>query len=230
LRDAACGHLGSDLRATADEILLADGLAVGEGHAEQRGGSEEWNVLSDETTADEAASDETREMSVDELEEALQEEASLNDDPADAVETPEPELEPALEGQESLWIDLPGEWHEVERAEEPEQVQVPEPEGRITVESRPRSEEETVFERHAHAREPEPTTVDEVEQLRRTRLAELVEEHPRAEEHARPAEEAEDRPDTTERVAYLFPRPETTEWNVRELSYDRRRRAQIHAS
>jgi hypothetical protein len=39
----------------------------------------------------------------------------------------------------------------------------------------------------------------------------LVEEHPRAEEHARPAEEAEDRPDTTERVAYLFPRPETTE-------------------
>ena len=49
LRDAACGHLGSDLRATADEILLADGLAVGEGHAEQRGGSEEWDVLSDET-------------------------------------------------------------------------------------------------------------------------------------------------------------------------------------
>ena len=31
LRDAACGHLGSDLRATADEILLADGLAVGRG-------------------------------------------------------------------------------------------------------------------------------------------------------------------------------------------------------
>ncbi len=81
-----------------------------------------------------------------------------------------------------------------------------------------------MFERNAHAREPEPTTVDEVEQLRRSRLAELVEEPPRAEE------EPEDRPDTTERVAYLFPRPETTEWNVRELSYDRRRRAQIHAS
>ena len=31
LKDAACGHLGSDLRATADEILLADGLAVGDG-------------------------------------------------------------------------------------------------------------------------------------------------------------------------------------------------------
>ena len=43
LRDAACGHLGSDLRSTADEILLADGLAVGEGGAEQRGGAEEWD-------------------------------------------------------------------------------------------------------------------------------------------------------------------------------------------
>ena len=42
-RDAACGHLGSDLRSTADEILLADGLAVGEGVAEQRGGAEEWD-------------------------------------------------------------------------------------------------------------------------------------------------------------------------------------------
>ncbi len=48
LRDAACGHLGADLRATADEILLADGLAVGEGEAEQRGGSEEWDLPPDE--------------------------------------------------------------------------------------------------------------------------------------------------------------------------------------
>ena len=217
LRDAACGHLGSDLRATADEILLADGLAVGEGRAEQRGGFEEWDVPSDETAPDEPASEETREMSVEELEEALQEEALSDHAPADAGA--------ALEGQETLWIDVPGEWHEVERAAEPEQVQVPEPEGRITVESRPRSEEEeTVFERNAPAREPEPATVDEAEKLRRARLADLVEEYPRAEE------EPEDRPHTAERVAYLFPRPETTEWNVRELSYDRRRRAQIHAS
>lgn len=229
LRDAACGHLGSDLRATADEILLADGLAVGEGRADQRGGSEEWDVAAVDDAAAEDGSDETREMSVEELEEALQEEAS----PADAGEAPEPaaaeppEPEPVLRGQETLWIDVPGEWHEVEPAAQPEALQVPEPEGRITVESRPRSEEEeTVFERHAHAREPEPTTVDEVEVLRRARLAELVEEQP----HASEEEEPQDRPDTAERVAYLFPRPETTEWNVRELSYDRRRRAEIHAS
>ena len=50
LRDAACGHLGSDLRATADDILLADGLAAGEGEAEQRGGSEEWDLPDGTTT------------------------------------------------------------------------------------------------------------------------------------------------------------------------------------
>jgi hypothetical protein len=32
-----------------------------------------------------------------------------------------------------------------------------------------------------------------------------------------------------DRVADLFPRPETTEWNVREIAYDRRRRAQVSA-
>ena len=30
-----------------------------------------------------------------------------------------------------------------------------------------------------------------------------------------------------ERVADLFPRPEPTEWNVREIAYDRRRRAEV---
>jgi hypothetical protein len=30
-----------------------------------------------------------------------------------------------------------------------------------------------------------------------------------------------------DRVANLFPRPETTEWNVREIAYDRRRRAEV---
>ena len=48
LKDAACGHLGTDLRATADEILLADGLAVGDGVADQRGGTAEWDAGNEE--------------------------------------------------------------------------------------------------------------------------------------------------------------------------------------
>jgi hypothetical protein len=98
-------------------------------------------------------------------------------------------------------------------------MQVPEPGGRIRVESRPRQEEETMSEHQAHAREPdEPTTVGEAADLRRARVAELLDERTQGSS------------DKSERVAYLFPRPETTEWNVRELSYDRRRRAQIRAS
>ena len=50
-RTPRAGHLGSDLRATADEILLADGLAVGDGAAEQRGGTTEWDL---EPVAEEA--------------------------------------------------------------------------------------------------------------------------------------------------------------------------------
>ena len=32
-----------------------------------------------------------------------------------------------------------------------------------------------------------------------------------------------------DRVASLFPVPETTEWNVREIAYDRRRRARVES-
>jgi hypothetical protein len=36
-----------------------------------------------------------------------------------------------------------------------------------------------------------------------------------------------ERPDLAERVAYLFPRPEPCDWDVPEVSYDRRRRADV---
>ena len=75
-----------------------------------------------------------------------------------------------------------------------------------------------MIEDHAHSRRPEPRTIGEAADMAGERVAELLEERPTQ------------RGDTAERVAYLFPRPETTEWNVRELSYDRRRRARIRAS
>ena len=67
-------------------------------------------------------------------------------------------------------------------------------------------------------REVQPRTVGEADQATHSRVAELLEERP------------DGRHRTSERVAYLFPRPETTEWNVREIDYDRRRRAQVRAS
>jgi len=56
LRDAASGRLGVDLRAAADEALLADGLAVGEGAAETRGATAEWGAVESPDPADEPVS------------------------------------------------------------------------------------------------------------------------------------------------------------------------------
>lgn len=44
LRRGVAGELGNDLRAAADETLLADGLAFGEGDVAERGGSTEWDL------------------------------------------------------------------------------------------------------------------------------------------------------------------------------------------
>jgi hypothetical protein len=228
LKDAACGHLGSDLRSTADEILLADGLTVGEGRAEQRGGAEEWDAPDDEPETDDLDLFETdpseleepppdlpvpdEDESPEELPgEDLPEELPSEDDPA------EREPEPVAVAQGELWMDV-GEavWETPGPEDVPESVKVPEPRGRITVESRPRFEEENLFaktQRHEDrarvAMEAEPAE---------GRVAQLLETRPRG------------RQKTADRVAYLFPRPATTEWNVRELSYDRRRRAGAKAS
>jgi hypothetical protein len=196
LRDAACGHLGSDLRSTADEILLADGLAVGEGGAEQRGGEEEWDGSTEPEPYQE-------ELEGEAPEEPLEE----------AYEDPAAEADPGPEE----WIDAPTEWEEPRRVSEPTFVrQVPEPGGRIRMEPDPHPEEQTVFNPQAGP-EP-PTTTLEPLPPRQERLAELLEDPPRGNRQ------------TADRVAYLFPRPETTEWDVREISYDRRRRARVHAS
>ncbi len=61
LRDAASGRLGVDLRAAADEALLADGLAVGEGAAETRGATAEWGAVESPDPADEPVSTEQEE-------------------------------------------------------------------------------------------------------------------------------------------------------------------------
>jgi hypothetical protein len=234
LRDAACGHLGADLRSTADEILLADGLAVGEGEAEQRGGPEEWDVAPTDIPAEE-----TREMSLDELETALDVPVaamtvtSNEAEPHAAVTKPEPdastdepqqgasehEPQPVGSGQEMLWMDVPGEWHDVPRERGNAPMQVPEARGRIRVESRTRQEEEPVHPSETQStHQSRSAPIGEAAEATHARVAELLEERPKQ------------RHKTAERVANLFPRPETTEWDVRELSYDRRRRAQVRAA
>ncbi len=69
LRGMATGELGSDLRMTADEILLADGLSVGEGSADIQGGTAEWRTV-EPAPERSIADEETREWQIPDLDEA----------------------------------------------------------------------------------------------------------------------------------------------------------------
>jgi hypothetical protein len=218
LRDAACGHLGSDLRATADEILLADGLAVGEGEAEQRGGSEEWDLPDEdddekeEDDLEEEGDDDDSEETPDDLEEDV-EVAPAGVQAASSEPASEAPVSPA--GQ--LWMDVSDEWQEGrEVRDDDEAMQVPEPAGRITIQSRPEPEEDhALASNQTRHEERQKIAMDAGERIH-DRFNELLDK--------RPPESRK----VADRVAYLFPRPETTEWDVREVSYDRRRRAEPH--
>jgi hypothetical protein len=240
LRDAACGHLGGDLRVTADEILLADGLAVGEGDAETRGGVEEWELPTTEHQEVDLEDEEIEPAPVAELRaepvapedvsepELLAESvgpANVSEPPAEPVEQPRPlgaVAEPAASKERArpalgqLWLHIREDWREDEEIRDPAPpMQVPEPPGRIMIESRPRPQEDEVIR--------PSQSIDDRSGTPTARPMTVVEaREPDAED---PSRFEPERSDTAERVAYLFPRPETTEWDVRELSYDRRRRA-----
>jgi hypothetical protein len=226
LRDAACGHLGNDLRATADEILLADGLAVGEGAMDQRGGVEEWELPTTEHQEVDLEDEMVEEAPVAKLPTEPVAPEEVSEPPAEPAEQPRPlgvvaERAAASQGRArpalgQLWLHIREDWREDEDARAPEPaMQVPEPPGRIKIESSPRPQEDEVI-RSSQSIEDRPGTPTE-RPMTVVGAREAV---------AKDASRLEpERSDTAERVAYLFPRPETTEWDVRELSYDRRRRA-----
>jgi hypothetical protein len=203
LKDAAAGHLGSDLRATADEILLADGLAVGDGVAEQRGGTTEWDL--EPVEAGEEPEGEGIEVDV---------EAHSADGIAEEVS----ELDARMSSDEDV-RDPASEQLVIERAQEIFGSQDDEP--------------------AAPAAAPELVAV-------RTRLAELDQAHTDDSEAAAPAspepapepvssspvlrlieQTRAERHQRNERLDGLFPRPETTEWSISEIAYDRKRRAKV---
>ena len=182
---------------------------MGEGAREQRGATAEWDL----PEAEEPIPDPDEVAEVLELEPA---EELLVPPPADENRAWEEDTD--LDWSEPDHV----EWGEPGEApiEDEGVLKVPELAGRITVERNPALEEENLLaDNHVHAR-----------------LRELDEEHrpaPRSEGGepsradellaARPAE----RQRIADRVAYLFPRPETTEWSVREVAYDRTRRADV---
>jgi hypothetical protein len=199
LTDAAAGHLGSDLRTTADEILLADGLAVGDGAGEQRGGTTEWDL---EPVSEEA----------DVLERA--------EGPQEPVEVGESdELE-----ETSLAEELDGITRKVSELDRRISPEASEPEEEMVI-ARARkifggeTEIETSqLEVVATDPGPAPSPPGEPDLQREPGSSPVLRliEQTRAERRAH-----------HERVAGLFPRPETTEWDVSEITYDRTRRARV---
>jgi hypothetical protein len=201
LSDAACGHLGTELRTTADEILLGEGLQVGEGARETRGETAEWNP--DVHDGDEDAGIETLS---EELEAAVTPPVDETEEPMEQQDVPEHGF---IRAQNLIHDMAPPEpefdWEEpsprAERERDPDPVgpgrEAEEPMGGIPA-------EEPMGEIRVLRPRPAESPVDE-----------LI------------ADSDQHRRDVANRVSFLFPRPETTEWQVREVGYDRRRRAEV---
>jgi hypothetical protein len=204
LKDAACGHLGSELRSTADEILLADGFAVGDGTAEQRGETAEWDLTAEE---------------LEDLEDQDADEGEIDDDD-EVVAVDEPDVDDGLLDEEGDIVDDgDGEGFE--------------PAGRITVQAYRQPEEESVTPRlkpnPALADERPTTVLDAVPDPQPVDQPEASGPGP---SEGSPvlrliAQTQAERRARADRMANLFPRPDDCDWNVRELAYERRRRTPV---
>ncbi len=238
LKDASLGHLGSELRTTADEVLLGDGLRVGEGTSDNvRGETAEWG----------GAIQEPEDYDVSMVEESpfageIPEpgsDASMPTATATPVaEMPTPGSDPsnptlsdfdqACEGSDPTVVEAPQfvraqnlihdhlapgvdpdfEWSEPAPRSERE----PDREPRLKL-----PERNPGVEVQSAAGEPE----EHVETRNEGRILHAVpDEGPVA---ALIADSDSHRKEVASRVSHLFPRPETTEWSVAEVGYDRKR-------
>jgi hypothetical protein len=209
LKDAAAGHLGSDLRATADEILLADGLAVGDGVAEQRGGTTEWDLepieARDEGEAIEVDADADSAAPI--AEEVSELDARINPDERERQHGD-------VEAEEQLVIERAQEIFGSQDDEGDAPEAAPE---LVAVRTRLAELEHELDQQHEHGEAAAPASVESEmpERVASSPVLRLIEQT-RAEREVR-----------NERVAGLFPRPETTEWTISEIAYDRSRRAKV---
>lgn len=195
LRRGVTGELGNDFRAAADEALLAEGLAFGEGAAGERGATTEWDLPAAQpvgraTIEDEPAALESElELEGDELEE----EALL-------PELAEPPAEPEdFEIPDADRIVVRAAKHEPEEAEEP-----------IAEETQPFAfveEDGTIVE---EPEQPRREVADWLEEVDADATMNFPARSNHLEDLARPPM---DREEVKARVEYLFPRTETN-WAV----------------
>ncbi len=217
LKDAACGHLGNDLRATADEILLADGLAVGDGAASQRGGTAEWGPADDAEIDEAETGEETQVLATEPLitETQTEEEPvsqrpdfiqpSFDESPLEGAAAPDSDGprygRDAPVVPREIWLE------DDDMNFEPDVDVIRQPERIRIARSAPDEGRTTGPSDFDSATRDRPLAEGESPVLR------LLELH------------SAEREATQARVANLFPAPETTDWEIREVAYDRTRRA-----
>ena len=223
LRDASLGHLGTEIRTTADEILLGDGLRVGEGSgADDRGETAEWGAAMREAeAADQLDASVIEESPFTEEGEPIDEYEPEEDLPMSEEPFAEPEGPKFVRAENKIHDHLapdvdPGfEWSEPAPRTERE----PDREPRFNLPERgPDSEAQS-------GATAENTDLDPPEPEGEVRILRAVpDEGPVA---ALIADSDNHRKEVASRVSFLFPRPETTEWSIHEVGYDRTRRAQV---
>ncbi len=186
LRRGVSGELGNDFRAAADEALLAEGLAVGEGSAAERGGEAEWNLEPgpEPATAEQAAAGDRE-----------PEDFDIPD--AERIRVSRTAAEPATTADQATAADP------ATAADQPTPFAFVEDDG--TVVEAP-EEEEPMIDQQTVPAEP-AGWLDEVDG---GATMDFPARSKHLEELARPPL---DREEVKARVEYLFPRTET-DWNV----------------
>jgi hypothetical protein len=183
LRDAVGGKLGADLRAAADETLLADGIAAGEGAATMRGATAEWGAIApdDEVEADPQG-------------------AEMLVDPPSPVETRTVVFDDAEEGTAVVT----GRRFVLKQGRSPEAAE--EEDGEMPNQLAQQRTQEAADDWLG-----ELGSSDTLDWPERPAALKMLDKRPAERQAAR------------DRVEHLFPRPESTEWSVKELDYKRRR-------
>jgi hypothetical protein len=224
LRDAVRGRHGADLRAAADETLLADGLAAGEGAAAMRGSTAEWGAVGTDAGPLWATGSEASEREPEPVELRAvpddQEPDDFDDEeyvPAKAFEEPTHVIELATDTLLAA-TDVPEEGID----DQPEEGidDQPEDPGR----SEPAEAEEDPQMSHQLDSQAAQVADDWMEGMSSSDTLDWP-ERPAALRMLdnRPAERRAAR----SRVDHLFPRPEATDWSVGELDYNRRRARRV---
>jgi hypothetical protein len=202
VRGAALGEHGSDIAASADESLVADGLQAGEGAAEQIGEIEEWGEEDPDAYRSVFDGFEPR-VPVESFRVTAAEPAA-DDEAEPEPEEPEPEPE-----SESAYED--GVYYE-------------EPDGQIEGEADDSEVDEDNDDEEKTVRtSAQRDWLSEVTDPGEGETLEWPVPDREAAENNRWREELEDaeQPLETPRVRHLFPVPDDTEWEVGELDYDR---------